>query len=460
MVRLELRPGKGEYGALQVRIVNKGVNTKVSTGVKLRPKEWVAEAQTLRHPNDVRKQVSLGGLSYAVVNDKLQELRRALDAIDARGELTAAVARQCIGEILKEGVCEARYVPGGFVEFVDEYVEGLKSGRILKVKTKERFEKCYWQQYERAGKYLRRYEEWAGVKIGWGGLTENFFGRFCQYLKVTVGLRQNTVWEYSDKVRAMVKAAMKKKLVTCDVDLEEWSTTTCSPDAVYLSSEKLQQLYETDLQDEAVVERLIEAAREEDKAFVRKELKTECKRRMYENVRITLLKLCLSGQRFSDLAKIDKENVVTLKDGREYVRLRQKKTKKLVYIPVSDRLTNVLESRMEKKSQGQVGKQIKRLGRILGWCEVPNIQEEIGGMIVPTTRKFYEHMSGHTGRRTFATLAYQRGVSLASIMAVTGHKSEAMLRRYLKLDEEETAMMASAELFSISVAASAKVDAG
>lgn len=457
---MELRLGKGEYGALQVRIVNKGVNTKVSTGVKLRPKEWVAEAQTLRHPNDVRKQVSLGGLSYAVVNDKLQELRRALDAIDARGELTAAVAKQCIDEILKEGVCEAKYVPGGFVDFCRQYVKELEEGRILKPKSKEKFGREYWTQFRRTVQHLEGYEEYEAVKIGWGGLTVVFYDRFCCYLRNVAKLKARTIKNNTQKLQVMVKAAMKRKLVTCDVDMDEWTISVASSDAVYLSDERLTELYGIDLTDENVSRKLVNAAREEDKKDVQRYMKTTVARQRLQNVANIFLLCCLSGQRFSDVYKLCRENVVRLKDGREYIQVKQTKTKNLVYVPLSKRLADVMDRGIVPKSINTIDAQVKRLGMVLGWNEVPRIYEEVGGMIVPTTRPYYKHLASHTGRRTFATLAYQRGVSLASIMAVTGHKSEAMLRRYLKLDEEETAMMASAELFSISVAASAKVDAG
>lgn len=48
----------------------------------------------------------------------------------------------------------------------------------------------------------------------------------------------------------------------------------------------------------------------------------------------------------------------------------------------------------------------------------------------------------HTARRSFATNAYKAGVPLPSIQAITGHSSEAQLRRYLKLDAEEKAVIA------------------
>ena len=55
----------------------------------------------------------------------------------------------------------------------------------------------------------------------------------------------------------------------------------------------------------------------------------------------------------------------------------------------------------------------------------------------------------HTARRSFATNAYKNGIPLSAIMAVTGHSSEEMLKRYLKLNTKERAMLAAVEFDKI-----------
>lgn len=55
-------------------------------------------------------------------------------------------------------------------------------------------------------------------------------------------------------------------------------------------------------------------------------------------------------------------------------------------------------------------------------------------------------MTTHTARRTWATNAYKNHVPLSSIMAVTGHTSESMLCKYLKLNEEEKGLNAARDL--------------
>ena len=74
------------------------------------------------------------------------------------------------------------------------------------------------------------------------------------------------------------------------------------------------------------------------------------------------------------------------------------------------------------------------------------IEETVNGVRAKTTKKFYECVSTHCARRSWATNAYKRGVPLRSIMAVTGHTTEEMLRRYLKLTKEEAGLAAAKDL--------------
>ena len=45
----------------------------------------------------------------------------------------------------------------------------------------------------------------------------------------------------------------------------------------------------------------------------------------------------------------------------------------------------------------------------------------------------------HTARRSFATNMYLRGVPAISIMAITGHTTEANFLKYIKVDKEQHA---------------------
>jgi integrase len=68
-----------------------------------------------------------------------------------------------------------------------------------------------------------------------------------------------------------------------------------------------------------------------------------------------------------------------------------------------------------------------------------------------SSKRFCDAIKTHTARRSFATNSYKAGVPLSAIMAVTGHSSEEMLKRYLKLNTKEKALLAAAEFDKVKV---------
>ena len=57
------------------------------------------------------------------------------------------------------------------------------------------------------------------------------------------------------------------------------------------------------------------------------------------------------------------------------------------------------------------------------------------------TEKFekWQLVSSHTGRRSFASNAYSMGIPAVTIMAITGHKTEAAFLKYIKITKEQHA---------------------
>ena len=92
-----------------------------------------------------------------------------------------------------------------------------------------------------------------------------------------------------------------------------------------------------------------------------------------------------------------------------------------------------------------LNERIKVVGLLLGWIEDAGIYEHRGIFKTSSGKRFCDAIVTHTARRSFATNAYMAGVPLSAIMAVTGHSSEDMLKKYLKLDSKEKALLALQE---------------
>lgn len=51
----------------------------------------------------------------------------------------------------------------------------------------------------------------------------------------------------------------------------------------------------------------------------------------------------------------------------------------------------------------------------------------------------YRFIMNHTGRRSFATNQFLRGIPTLTIMAITGHRTEDNFMKYIKVSREEHA---------------------
>ena len=65
----------------------------------------------------------------------------------------------------------------------------------------------------------------------------------------------------------------------------------------------------------------------------------------------------------------------------------------------------------------------------------------VGGKLVTETFEKWEHVSSHTGRRSFCTNMYKSGLPSLMIMSISGHKTETSFLKYIKVKQGEHAEM-------------------
>ncbi len=156
-----------------------------------------------------------------------------------------------------------------------------------------------------------------------------------------------------------------------------------------------------------------------------------------DNARDWLIISCYTGQRISDFLKFNKE-MIRKEDGVFLLEFTQKKTNKIMTIPLAEKVLNLL-----KKRNGEFPRQIsdQRYNEyIKEVCQIAGIKESTyGGKQLVTkdgTRKVMGHypkwelVSSHIGRRSFATNYYGKAPT-SFLIYVTGHCSEVMFLAYI-----------------------------
>lgn len=128
-----------------------------------------------------------------------------------------------------------------------------------------------------------------------------------------------------------------------------------------------------------------------------------------------------TGLRYSDLATIAEPELVKVQGGYD-LHVQTKKTGAKVVIPVSRMLYDVFKS------------------YDFSVPTPPSNQKMNAGLDrIAKLAKLRKNISTHTGRKTFATVQYLRGVPVPQIMKITGHRTEKEFYRYIGVTLSENA---------------------
>jgi integrase len=182
----------------------------------------------------------------------------------------------------------------------------------------------------------------------------------------------------------------------------------------------------------------IKESREADEIIILSELEqrkiknSNLTREAHINARKWLLLGCLIGQRGSDLLNITDKNIIVNK-GVRIIELKQRKTGKLVAIPILPEASQIVDGGLPYKiSLEHFNKYSKDV------CEIAKINTIVKGkmrinkMRTLTAGKYekWQVMSSHVCRRSYATNFYSK-IPTNILMGITGHSSEQMFMKYI-----------------------------
>ena len=469
MVQIIARGSRGGTVNLYARIYKRNViNNAVALGVTVSDRDWEYIEKMLKDATEAQKSGSA-----IIIRDTLAmnlwTVKNGLDAMLEAGSIDNNSARKYINSILRQEIikeverqkeeavrkdeAEKRVT---LMEWIERFIGECESGDRLKRRSARTITPGTIKSYRGTLAQLEHYQKARHRILDFDDVTLDFYDdwrRFFLQKKDAKGKARpyspNTIGRHVKNLKIFLYAAKDMKLTTnSEFENARFAAESKEVENVYLTEERVQQLYEADFEDEKTINRLMRLAPDDKERDV---LKDQLKRRtprVLNEAKDIFVVGCLTGQRVSDYKRINETMYRTLSDGNDYIYIQQEKTDKWIYIPLDIRVRVILEKyggRLPHIYDQDLNERVKVIGRFLGWRENAGITELHGMMEVPTQKKFYECIKTHTARRTFATNAYKRKISLSSIMVITGHSSEKMLRKYLKLDNEEKAMLAAAE---------------
>lgn len=427
-----LRTDKDEgYATLYVRIQNRvpKINIRLSTGLEVDIKEW-------------NKSLTGAKALTAFRNGKGKELFVKLDAISAMIDafvkngtaLTSDIVKDRIHKIVyaeqiaaekERAEAEAKALEKeqatNFNDFIEQFINDYETGKRKKKRGTTNVSPGTIKSYKGFQSQFKEYQKTRLRVIDFEDVTIEFYNDFRLFL-TDKQYSPNTIARMIKILKTICYAAEQLKLMDAKNVRTGFEVSYKNVDNVYLTDERISELYEYNLSNHPA----------------------------WEKVRDVFVVGCLTGQRVSDFKRINAKMIVTLADGNRYIKLKQEKTGNIVYIPLDYRVDTILEKYngvLPKLFDQKINDYIKKIGEMLGWTELVEMDEQRGSMEYMAKRRFCDLIKTHTARRSFATNMYRSGASLSSIMTITGHSSEQQLKTYLKLDEPEKAMLAAKESY-------------
>jgi len=246
------------------------------------------------------------------------------------------------------------------------------------------------QQYKACEKHLKDFAISMKRKdFEFSDINQAFYDNFVAFLQEKQ-FTQNSVGKQIKVIKTMLNEATQQGHNT-NTNYSNFHVFTEDIDNIYLNEDELQQLKDTDLSKIPHLDR----------------------------VRDWFLLLAWTGCRFSDLEKVRPTDI---KD--EFITFRQQKTNTKVVIPVHDVVKEILEKYAynlpETITNQKFNEYIKEACRIAEINSKETTTRTVGGKLVTSSFEKWEQVTSHTGRRSFATNMYKRGLHTLMIMSVRG----------------------------------------
>jgi integrase len=148
----------------------------------------------------------------------------------------------------------------------------------------------------------------------------------------------------------------------------------------------------------------------------------------------------LYGAKIFRYSKLKNENIKG-----DFIEIRTQKTRDPLFVPLNRFAKEIIEKYRGKYegrplpptiSNQKTNNYIKDVAELAGIDEQVIIEKFSGSNRIVINKPKFDLISTHTGRRTFITLSYERGMQAEMIMKITGIKKWETLKKYLKVSEK------------------------
>ena len=380
-----------------LKISSQGRRIQVYTKRRIAQKYWDSSKQEY-NPRRYRD-------NCAAKNAWLRELKTEVaelaDDNERNGSITTS---QEIKEILANKIL-GKPVKESFEELLHSFLRDHRKNDGHPVKEGTR------QRYLAVNNHLLEYTRSYNMTLEIERIDEEFFQGFREYLSRIKELTDNTVVKIIRTLKTFLRHYQKKGIIKT-FDLSEIKTFETEGEIYVLPIDRVLELQYADIENERL-----------------------------KRVRDVFCFMCWTGQRYSDIVKINHNDIVEKSDGQKDWNLITFKTQTRVSVPIVQYAEEILENYKDYEtpipifSNQKINKYLKELGEDVNFDWPVKISKYFEGQLHQEEVPFYEVLTTHVGRKSYITNSLILGVPERVVKEVSGHKDERSFRRYVKLAE-------------------------
>jgi integrase len=387
---------------LYADITVSGIRTKCSLGISVKEGKYNSKIQGVQGESDCETNI--------LINNFKSLIMEMIRKLQGKGELSRKNISEGVQQI-KQRLTDPSSIENEtyFTKYIQKHMERSKS--IRKPSTVK--------QYQNGLNKLRAYEKTKRTRLTFETINHDFYNSFIEYCMKNLNLSVNTIGTLIKNIKMWMGTAYEEGLHTnMTYTSRSFKKLVEDAETIYLTEEELGLIRTTIMPNPYL-----------------------------ENTKDIFLLACYTGVRSQDYHKLNKDNFIN--EG-TMLKVRTEKTDEEVIIPLHPIAKSIIEKyngTPRMISNQKFNKYIKEVCRIVGITELTSITRTCGGKKKKILKPKCEFVSSHSARRSFATNAYKAGVPTLAIMAITGHRTERVFLRYIRVSKEEHANIISKHNF-------------
>lgn len=372
-----------------------GIRTKCTLGISVKEGKFNPKTQTVQGAGDVETNILL--------NTFKSEILALIRVLQQKGELSKINLTNGINEI------RLKLTDPDFSSEKDQRIV-LYAKRFIENSNGVRKASTLRQISSTLNK-LENFEKAKRMKLTFDKIDLTTYNNLVAYCTSELNLSTNSIGNVIKNLKMFMHSAFEEGLHQNLIYRSRYfKKPSEESEAIYLNEAELQRMKKTILPN-----------------------------RHLDNVRDLFLLACYTGVRSQDYDKLNNDSLI---NNGTMLKVRTEKTDEEVIIPLHPIAKAILEKYNGTPrliSNQKFNEYIKDVCRIVGLTESVTITRTCGGKKTRITKPKYNFVSSHTARRSFATNAYKAGVPTLAIMAITGHRTEKVFLKYVKVTKEEHA---------------------